>query len=125
MRDALAAHVKDRPTTEYLFPGAVNEWMSHKAFAEAFSRGVSLARQDEVLAKSPSPYSLRHTHASLMIANGMEIYALSRHMGHASVTMTEKAYLHLYPDAIYRAATVAEAALGQIPETPVLAVSAG
>ena len=119
----MRAHIGDRAPGEYLFPGDRKAWMSSSAFSQSFQRAAKRARADKVLTKSPSPYALRHSHASMMIDNGMDIYKLSRHLGHASVQMTERVYLHLYPDAVYRAAEIASVALGELPaltSTPLL-----
>lgn len=64
------------------------------------------------LSKKPALYALRHTHASLMLDAGMSIWQLSRHMGHASVSITETTYAHLMPDAHYQAASFAAKAMG-------------
>lgn len=36
-----------------------------------------------------SPHTLRHTYAHMAMRNGMDIYTLSKNMGHSSVTMTQ------------------------------------
>ena len=36
-----------------------------------------------------SPHTLRHTYAHMQMRNGMDIYMLSKNMGHSSVTMTQ------------------------------------
>ena len=46
-----------------------------------------------------SPYSLRHTHASILIANGVNIPTVSRRLGHSSVATTTKVYLHAIQSA--------------------------
>src|SRR5690625_5895895 len=61
------------------------------------SAGVARARAAGLLAKNPALYSLRHTHASLMLDQRMSLWALSRHMGHASQAITEQVYAHLMP----------------------------
>lgn len=114
----LRPHVEGRKPNEYLFPGADGQWGSHDAFYEAFKLGVKRARADGVLSKNPSPYSLRHTHASLMIDVGMDLWSLSRHMGHASQEITEKTYLHLMPDAQYKAASYAAQAFSINDSSP-------
>lgn len=45
--------------------------------------------------KSFSPHALRNNFAKRCLMNGMDIYTLSRILGHSSVTVTEKAYLDL------------------------------
>lgn len=63
--------------------------------------------QTDVLRK-PSVYALRHTHASLMLATGMDIWKLSRHLGHSNPVITSRVYAHLMPEAHYQAAQLAE-----------------
>ncbi|MGA2090228.1 MAG: site-specific integrase [Endomicrobiales bacterium] len=43
-------------------------------------------------------HSLRHTFASHLVMGGVNIHAVSRWLGHASITMTEKHYAYLAPD---------------------------
>lgn len=49
-----------------------------------------------------SPYALRHTYASLMIAAGVSLFELSRLMG-TSPAMIDRTYGHMLPDALDRA----------------------
>jgi integrase/recombinase XerD len=42
-----------------------------------------------------TPHCLRNNFAKRCLMNGMDIYTLSRILGHSSVTVTEKAYLDL------------------------------
>lgn len=114
--EALKPHVEGRKGSEYLFPGKAGQWIPASTFTQAFARGVKLATAAELLTKKPGPYSLRHTHASLMIDAGMDMYKLSRHMGHATQKITEDTYVHLYPDAQYEAANFAAIALGEAPK---------
>lgn len=109
--DMLRPHVQGRKSGEYLFPSVDNRWVPESTFYQAFTSGVKRARADGVLDKRPSTYSLRHTHASLMLDAGMDLWALSRHMGHASQAITDEVYAHLMPDAHYRAASYAALAL--------------
>jgi len=110
----LRPHVQGRRSDEYLFPGADGRWIPESTFYQAFMAGVKRARTAGVLAKMPAPYSLRHTHASLMLDQGMDLWKLSRHMGHASQAITENVYAHLMPDAHYQAASLAEQAMGRL-----------
>jgi integrase len=41
-------------------------------------------------------HHLRHTYAALNIAAGMDLYTLSRRIGHSSITVTADKYGHLY-----------------------------
>lgn len=39
--------------------------------------------------------SIRHTHASLLLFAGVSIASVARRLGHASMTTTQKTYLHI------------------------------
>jgi integrase len=56
-------------------------------------------------------HSLRHTHASHLIASGMDVLTISRRLGHGSPTITLGVYGHLFPNTDDRAAQIMEAAL--------------
>ena len=49
-----------------------------------------------------TPHCLRNNFAKRCLMNGMDIYTLSKLLGHSSVTVTEKAYLDLTDDDISR-----------------------
>lgn len=42
-----------------------------------------------------SIHGLRHTHASLLLYSGVSIASVARRLGHASMTTTQKIYLHV------------------------------
>lgn len=42
-----------------------------------------------------TPHALRHTHASLLIAKGIDIEAVSRRLGHANSKVTREIYVHI------------------------------
>ena len=45
-------------------------------------------------------HTLRHTYASYLLIEGINIFTVSRWMGHSSVRVTEKHYGHLIPDTV-------------------------
>ena len=51
-------------------------------------------------------HSLRHTHASHLIAEGVDIMTISRRLGHASPSITLTVYGHLMPNTDARAASI-------------------
>jgi integrase len=57
-------------------------------------------------------HSLRHTHASMLIANGVDILTISRRLGHSSPTITLGVYGHLIHGTDDRAAQIMDAAFG-------------
>jgi len=59
-------------------------------------------------------HSLRHTHASTLIASGLDVLTISRRLGHGSAALTLNVYGHLFkPDD--RAALIMETAFGGEP----------
>ena len=40
-------------------------------------------------------HGLRHTHASLLLYNGVSIASVAKRLGHADMTTTQKTYLHI------------------------------
>ena len=47
------------------------------------------------LGRKITPHVLRHTHASLLMANGMSTDAISRRLGHENSEITRRVYLHV------------------------------
>jgi len=66
------------------------------------------------LGLSVSLHSLRHTHASQLIAAGMDVVSVSRRLGHASPTITLGVYAHLFSNTDDRAADIVAAALARM-----------
>lgn len=82
--------------------------MTPQAF---YNRAWEQARASVALADKVTIHSIRHLHAAIMLRGGLDMYELSRRMGHESVQMTVDLYSHLLPDAQWRAAQVAQKAL--------------
>ena len=59
-----------------------------------------------------SLHALRHTHASQLIASGMDVLTISRRLGHGSPSITLDVYSHLFKPSDGGAATVFEKAFG-------------
>lgn len=91
---------KDRYVeTDYLFPtkesGAP---VKLQTFETNFRKYINRAG----IKKEVSPHALRNNFAKRCILAGMDIYTLSRILGHSSVTITEKAYLDLTDQDVKR-----------------------
>src|SRR5262249_7153066 len=56
-------------------------------------------------------YSLRHTHASLLIDKGVDVVTISKRLGHASPAITLKVYAHLFRKDDGKAAEAINSAL--------------
>ena len=61
-----------------------------------------------------SLHALRHTHASQLIASGMDVLTIQRRLGHGLPTITLAVYGHLFLNSDDRAAQVMEAAFALI-----------
>ena len=51
-------------------------------------------------------HDLRHSHATLLIQNGVPINVVSRRLGHSTVEMTLKVYTHIFEEAQDQATSV-------------------
>jgi integrase len=58
-------------------------------------------------------HSLRHTHASQLIASGLDVVSVARRLGHTNPAITLKVYSHLFRTADSRAAEIINAALAK------------
>lgn len=81
----------------------------HKLF---WQKSVAAAMADGMTVK-PRIHDLRHTHASLMISHGMNLFNLANRLGHESVQTTTQVYGHLVPDALKEGASIADVAFGR------------
>ncbi|MDI3331183.1 MAG: site-specific integrase [Micrococcus sp.] len=99
---------------EVFFPPVSTQKPGVKAVQRAWNDAVRAAQaaEETPLAKKPRVQDLRHSHASLMIAAGMNLYELANRLGHESITTTADTYGHLVPDAHVRGAAAAEKAFG-------------
>jgi len=79
----------------YVFPVRNTGRPLKVSFYEANFRGY-LERAK--IAKRISPHTLRNNFAKRCLMSGMDIYTLSRLLGHSSVTVTEKAYLDIHDE---------------------------
>jgi integrase len=59
-------------------------------------------------------HSLRYTHASQLIASGMDVLTNSRRLGHGSPTITLSVYGHLLGNTDARAAEITEATFADL-----------
>jgi integrase len=60
----------------------------------------------------PRIHDLRHTHVSWLIAQGVQLPAISRRLGHESITTTNDRYGHLLPEVDDGLVRVLGAAMG-------------
>ena len=97
------------PTTdrELLFPGQ----RGGESFNPSHLRLRSYAAWEAGGHGRLCPHEGRHVFASWLIASGVEMFYVSRYMGHANTRITERVYAHLDRDHIKRNVARVEAAL--------------
>lgn len=65
-------------------------YMHHRAYEKFFADTT-----EKQLGRRLSPHSLRHTHASLLAANGMTPDEIARRLGHNKSIITKNIYIHV------------------------------
>ena len=58
-------------------------------------------------------HALRHSHASALIAAGLDVVSVSKRLGHATPTITLNVYSHLFATTDTRAAAAIDSILGK------------
>jgi integrase len=101
LRDRLLEYLMDGPAEGRIFKG----------LKESYSRGREAAKDAKV--EQPTLHECRHGCASLMIAAGVNVKALSTFMGHANIRITLDQYGHLLPGAEDEAAGLLDAFLAR------------
>ena len=79
--------VKNKPENEPIFAKGK---VYNSTVNDILSRCCKAAKVSEI-----SIHGLRHTHASLLLFAGVSIASVARRLGHASMTTTQKTYLHI------------------------------
>lgn len=78
---------KDIPSDQPIF---VHGRVFNSTVNTVLSRHCTQAEVPEI-----SIHGLRHTHASLLLFEGVSIASVARRLGHASMTTTQRTYLHI------------------------------
>jgi len=107
IRERVEAAGKGKPVFS-ISPGTT-VYPQHRQWLDAWYAAIKDA--DLGLDQRPRIHDIRHSHASMMIAAGMNLYELANRLGHESIVTTTKTYGHLVPDAHFRAAAMVEGAL--------------
>ena len=87
-------------TNSYFILGGI-EPISVKAISE---HGANFAKEANI--KRIRVHDFRHSHASLLVNNGINIQEIARRLGHSDVSITLRTYSHLYPTETERALTI-------------------
>ena len=101
LRDRLLEYLVDGPESGRIFIGS----------RDIYDRGRAAARAAGV--EAPTFHECRHGYASLLIAAGVNVKALSTYMGHATIGITLDTYGHLLPGAEDEAVGLVDAFLAR------------
>jgi integrase len=104
----LALGVGRSAPDDLVFPAWNNQPLMPNTLSREWSRTIAAIGGRRI-----SLHALRHTHASGMIAAGVDILTVSRRLGHASPTITLGVYGHLYGNTDDRAAQAIDAMLSR------------
>jgi integrase len=99
LRDELAAYLASRPRDRdaFVFAAPKGGPLRHNNF---YQRLFCPALARAGLPDQVRFHDLRHTCASLLIAQGAHPKAIQAHLGHSSIQVTMDRYGHLFPDAL-------------------------
>lgn len=73
-----------------LFPGTAREHMQFDCYAKYLRE-----QSEKAIGRRITPHTLRHTHASLLMEQGIDIDTISRRLGHSDSRITREIYLHV------------------------------
>lgn len=114
--EAIRARVESSPRNKPIFTisPTTTVYPQHRQWLDEWYGAVKAA--DLGLNHRPRIHDIRHSHASMMIAGGMNLFELASRLGHESILTTTKTYGHLVPDVHFRAAAMVETALTGVIE---------
>lgn len=101
MAEGKAAH-------PYVFPSTTGKPIFKRALRDAFNRLIKSAGVRQIRF-----HDLRHTNATLLIANGVDIKTVSSRLGHSSIVITLDTYAKFMREADERAAGVMANIMGK------------
>jgi integrase len=96
------------PNDALLFGGVNGELPSQKYHSKAWSDFATQIKMPKI-----TFHSLRHTHASQLISEGVDVVTISKRLGHANAAITLKIYAHLFANDDGKAAAAINAALSR------------
>ena len=97
LREHWLASSHKKPT-DFVFANTVGRGRDYRDVGEAFRQAIKRAGIAHD-GKRLSLHSLRHSYASLLIANGLNVVFVSRQLGHANPSITLNTYAHLFAQA--------------------------
>lgn len=86
---------RNLPTTLFIPDISTGSYISYAAYDNYLKRKSKLVLNHQI-----SPHKLRHTHASLLAANGMTPEQIARRLGHSRSDVTKDIYIHVTQQVI-------------------------
>lgn len=111
--DVLLPLVAGKAGSEPVFTTEDGELVKHRLFNYSVWQPACKAAGSKA-----TPHDLRHSHAALLIANGVPMPAISQRLGHASIKTTFDTYGYLLPRVEEELLKGLDRALGTPPENP-------
>ena len=96
-REYLEARMEIETNSSALFLNAAGKRLSSQGIANI----IAQLRQDGGIERHVTPHMLRHTVATLLLRNGVDIRVVQEFLGHASIATTQR-YTHIAKDHIIR-----------------------
>lgn len=96
-REHLGARAQLTSSSPALFVNALNERLSTQGIANIIAK----FRKDAGIERHVTPHMLRHTVATLLLRNGVDIRVVQEFLGHASIATTQR-YTHITKDHLVR-----------------------
>lgn len=90
--------IENIPEDEPIFPYGIYG-THHPVIFNATPNSVLKTRCKKAGIPEISVHGLRHTHASLLIANNIDMQVVAKRLGHVDTTVTQKVYVHLMAKA--------------------------
>ena len=96
-REYLEARMEIETDSSALFLNAAGKRLSSQGIANV----IAQLRQNGGIERHVTPHMLRHTVATLLLRNGVDIRVVQEFLGHASIATTQR-YTHIAKDHIIR-----------------------
>ena len=97
--------------SDLVFSRPDGSWMHPDLFSQIFDRAVAKLDVPEI-----TLHDLRHTHATILLMNGVPVKVVSERLGHASPAFTMTVYQHILPGMQAEAAELFAEVLRQAAE---------
>lgn len=97
LREYLQARTKIETASPALFLNAAGNRLSTQGIAKI----ITQLREDGGVKRNVTPHMLRHTVATLLLRNGVDIRVVQEFLGHASIATTQR-YVHIVKEHMIR-----------------------